>query len=158
MSGEDNVSVTANISKIQGASDQDAAPRIRPRQTHTYAELEVSQETYAEIRHLLKEAGWDQAFMDDGGIDMSGIGLVTAKSPEWINFIVNGSESKTSWQKNAVISYDEIYGLVYPERGPGFNPTCTWRLPSGASGILAPGEEVSLEEGMKISMIDTNNA
>lgn len=44
--------------------------------THTYAELEVSAEAYAEIEGKLREAGYDHAFMDDGTIDMHGIGIV----------------------------------------------------------------------------------
>lgn len=43
--------------------------------THTYAELVVSKAAYDEIRALLKTAGYGHAFMDDGTIDMHGIGL-----------------------------------------------------------------------------------
>jgi len=45
------------------------------RQTHTYAELEVSPGTYDEIAGKLRVAGYDQAFASDGTIDMHGIGL-----------------------------------------------------------------------------------
>jgi len=45
------------------------------RQTHTYAELEISRSAYDEIRGLLKAAGYQHAFMDDGTIDMHGIGI-----------------------------------------------------------------------------------
>jgi hypothetical protein len=45
--------------------------------THTFAELEVSRETYEEIEGKLREAGYDHAFGHDrGAIDMHGIGLV----------------------------------------------------------------------------------
>jgi len=43
--------------------------------THTYAELELSQAAYDEIASKLKEAGYDHVFMDDGTIDMQGIGV-----------------------------------------------------------------------------------
>jgi hypothetical protein len=46
------------------------------RQTHTFAELEVSAQTYDEVRRLLAAAGYaDILFMDGGAIDMRGIGL-----------------------------------------------------------------------------------
>jgi hypothetical protein len=50
--------------------------------THTYAELEVSRETYTEIATKLCAADYDQAFIDDdpdhseATLDMHGIGLV----------------------------------------------------------------------------------
>lgn len=46
--------------------------------THTFAELEVSAAAYDEIRKLLEEAGYQHAFMEDGVIDMHGIGLTKA--------------------------------------------------------------------------------
>ena len=45
------------------------------RSTHTYAELEVSELVYDEIRRKLEAAGYDHA-LQDGTIDMHGIGLV----------------------------------------------------------------------------------
>jgi hypothetical protein len=45
------------------------------RQTHTYAELEVSKAAYDEIAVLLRRAGYNHVFMEDGTIDMHGIGL-----------------------------------------------------------------------------------
>lgn len=45
------------------------------RQTHTYVVLEVSDQTYCEIRELLAKAGWQQALMPDNEIDMHGIAL-----------------------------------------------------------------------------------
>jgi hypothetical protein len=51
------------------------------RQTHTYATLEVSKTVYDEIAALLRAAGYDHVFMDDGAIDMHGIGL-TCKHTE----------------------------------------------------------------------------
>ena len=45
------------------------------RQTHTYAELLVPAEVYDVVARKLREAGYDHAFMEDGTIDMHGIGL-----------------------------------------------------------------------------------
>lgn len=45
------------------------------RQTHTYAELELSQAAYNEIKRKLEDAGYQHAFMEDGAIDMHGIGV-----------------------------------------------------------------------------------
>lgn len=56
------------------------------RQTHTYAELELSQAAYDEIAGKLRAAGYDHAFMtgeDANGppaIDMHGIGVTRAAS------------------------------------------------------------------------------
>jgi hypothetical protein len=52
------------------------------RVTHTYAILEVSPTTYAEIRAKLLTAGYEHAFhCDDKGdaIDMHGIAIAEAK-------------------------------------------------------------------------------
>lgn len=48
------------------------------RQTHTYAELELSTAAYDEIAAKLRAADYDHAFMDDGTIDMHGIGVTKA--------------------------------------------------------------------------------
>lgn len=50
------------------------------RQTHTFAELEVSEEVYEEVAKLLREAGYWHVFMDNGAIDMHGIGLTKGAS------------------------------------------------------------------------------
>jgi hypothetical protein len=50
-----------------------------PRQTHTYALMEVSQATYDEIADLFRKAGYDHVFMENGVIDMQGIGLSIKK-------------------------------------------------------------------------------
>jgi hypothetical protein len=44
-----------------------------------HANLEVSDDTYNEIRRLLKAAGYTHAFGSDGSIDMHGIGLTKQK-------------------------------------------------------------------------------
>ncbi len=53
---------------------------MRLRQTHTVAELEVSDATYNEILGYLVLAGYQHAIDITGMIDMSGIGLVRAAS------------------------------------------------------------------------------
>ncbi len=57
------------------------------RQTHTYAELEVSAEAYAEIAEKLLKAGYDHVFEfsgvgieNRGAIDMHGIALATKRN------------------------------------------------------------------------------
>lgn len=51
------------------------------RQSHTYVELELSAAAFDEIRQKLTDAGYDHCFMDDGAIDMHGLG-VTRAAPE----------------------------------------------------------------------------
>lgn len=43
--------------------------------THTYAELELSQAAYDEIKTKLLAAGYGHALMDGGTINMHGIGV-----------------------------------------------------------------------------------
>lgn len=43
--------------------------------THTYAVLDLSKAAYDEIAEKLRAAGYDHAFMDNGVIDMHGIGV-----------------------------------------------------------------------------------
>lgn len=45
------------------------------RHTHTVATLDVTAATYDEIARQLREAGYNHVFLDDGTIDMTGIGL-----------------------------------------------------------------------------------
>ena len=44
--------------------------------THTYVELDISPAAYDEIRMKLEAADYGHCFMDDGTIDMHGLGLV----------------------------------------------------------------------------------
>ena len=44
--------------------------------TYTYALLEISEAAYDEIKAKLNEAGYHQAFGEEGEIDMHGIALV----------------------------------------------------------------------------------
>lgn len=59
------------------------------RQTHTYAELELSPAAYDEIAQKLRAAGYDHAFMEDGAIDMHGIGVTKADVQPPIQDAVN---------------------------------------------------------------------
>jgi len=43
--------------------------------THTYAELEISGAAYDEIYNKLRDADYQHAFMENGVIDMHGIGI-----------------------------------------------------------------------------------
>ena len=52
------------------------------RSTYTYASLEVSPGAYDEIRSKLEAAGYGHAFMEDGTIDMHGIGIVKPYEPK----------------------------------------------------------------------------
>jgi len=51
--------------------------------THTFAELEVSEKAYDEIKALLEAAGYAHAFVD-GAINMHGIGLTKPNYDDWI--------------------------------------------------------------------------
>lgn len=64
------------VQKIQAP----ARPRIRS--THTIVELEVSAAAYNEIRSSLEAAGYQHAFLEDGVIDMSGIGVMSKPTGE----------------------------------------------------------------------------
>ena len=46
--------------------------------TYTFVELEIPAEMYDWFRKTLAEAGYEHCFMDDGTIDMHGIGLIRA--------------------------------------------------------------------------------
>lgn len=48
--------------------------------THTFVELELSRAAYDEIAAKLREAGYDHAFMEDGAIDMHGMGITRQES------------------------------------------------------------------------------
>lgn len=44
--------------------------------THTLAELELSPLAYSEIAEKLRAAGYDHAFLEEGMLDMSGLGVI----------------------------------------------------------------------------------
>jgi hypothetical protein len=54
---------------------------MKLRTTHTYVELELSPAAYDEIAGKLKAADYGHAFMDDGAIDMHGIGVTKPRPP-----------------------------------------------------------------------------
>lgn len=45
------------------------------RSTHTYVEMELSQDAYDEIAKNMRETGYDHAFGKDGTIDMHGLAV-----------------------------------------------------------------------------------
>lgn len=51
-------------------------------ETHTFAELDLSAAAYDEIAAKLKAAGYDHAFLEDGAIDLRGLGAVRGAPPE----------------------------------------------------------------------------
>jgi len=58
--------------------------------THTVAILELNTSAFGEIASKLREAGYDHAFIDDGVIDMTGIGVKEA-TPDQIVTITTTS-------------------------------------------------------------------
>lgn len=63
---------------------------MRLTQTHTYAELDVSKAAFDEIATKLRNAGYDDVFLDGGDtIDMHGIALVVSQPPPPI-LVVHG--------------------------------------------------------------------
>lgn len=77
---------------------------------------------------------------------------------EDFDIFINGVPTHITASTDPEISYDEIHGIVYPEDGPKY-PSCTWRSADAkSSGILYPNQGLMLEQGLKISMIDTSNA
>jgi len=72
--------------------------------------------------------------------------------------IINGQR----WQFTAgtVLSYDQVKRLTSARWG-NRSPTITYRAnssPHATQGILAPGEEVTITEGMVMNCYDTGNA
>ncbi len=64
--------------------------RVNRCMTHTYALLTVSRACYDEIASLLHGAEYEQAFMDNGAIDMGGIALTVGPL---VSHCVAGSEA-----------------------------------------------------------------
>ena len=50
------------------------------RQTYTLAELDLTPDCYDEIATKLRDAEYHHCFMDDGTIDMHGIGVTRARA------------------------------------------------------------------------------
>lgn len=126
--------------------------------SHTFAELEVSLETYNEIKKLLEKAGYHHAFVD-GAIDMHGIGLVKPKLPDTVCIMVNGdiAEIDTTTGKTK-IDYDDVFKIAYPDLDIRMM-TCTYGTKDGRkSGIFYAGDKIDLEEGLRFTIMDTGNA
>lgn len=58
---------------------------MRLRTTHTIAELELSPAAYDEIKQKLLDADYGHAIMEDGTVDMSGIGVTRGPELESIS-------------------------------------------------------------------------
>lgn len=69
------------------------------RQTHTFAELEVSPGLYDEIRHKLEQAGYQHAIREDGTIDMQGIGLTRAAEAD---------DPEIAWGETPMVTRDML--------------------------------------------------
>jgi hypothetical protein len=70
--------------------------------THTFAELEVSDKTYDEIKALLKEAGYGHAFVG-GAIDMHGIGLIKKPQPKGVDYIRCTDPKHRVWSRDVCL-------------------------------------------------------
>ena len=129
--------------------------------SHTLATLCVSLTTFNEIKSLLAAANYNHTFLDNGNmIDMTGIGLIAGNSQTIspvVEVIVNGIVCRFDLHIQGTLNYEQVKELAYPNGGPE-NPSCTWRSPTGGSGILTRDADVYLEEGLIINMIDTGNA
>ena len=72
---------------------------MRPllRTTYTYVTMELSPATYAEIRKILMDAGYNHAFHEDGIIDMNGLAvkddLNKAEYADWYGTVVGVQET-----------------------------------------------------------------
>lgn len=147
----------ATVKPIKVEGEQAEIIRTAIRASHTIATLEVSIGTYAEVKMLLKEAGYEHAF-DGDMIDMSGIGLVLPPAPTKVDIFINGKPFSVPYHEGK-ISYEEIRDLAFPDSDKPKFPSCTWRVKSsGLSGILYPGKGVMLEAGLILNITDTSNA
>lgn len=127
--------------------------------THTYAELEVSSGTYNEVKKLLTDAGYGHAFMEDGAIDMHGIGLTKKEAPKSVSVIINGMSCEMAVSKNGGIGYSDIVAKEYgDELGKVRVLSCTFRTKNGTGGILLPNEFVKAEDGIIFNLAHTGNS
>lgn len=73
------------IDCVTGATAYGAAEKVELRspirQTHTYVTMEVTQSTWNEIATKMRDAEYDQAFMENDEIDMHGIAVVPSSEP-----------------------------------------------------------------------------
>lgn len=137
------------------ADKQSVFRRPRPSATHTYVEMEVSKETYAEVKYLLEQAGWDHCIMDDGALDLSGIALKKAALPDVMPITVNGVSKNITVPIDGKLSYEDLVKIEYGDDEKRVL-SMTWRSAKDKyGGILAPGQSVELDEGMVFNMAHT---
>ena len=72
-----------NLEKLKKPEEPEP-PRPRPYRTHThtFSVLEVSAQTFHEVKFGLESAGWDQALIEDSEgpvLDLSGVALAEKK-------------------------------------------------------------------------------
>ncbi len=143
--------------------------------THSFAELEVSEDTFTEIEKLLRAAGYDHAFIKSAFhgtvIDMHGIGLVKKQASidpnkhlcldagfASIPIEVNGKSYEINHTEvGQRITYEAIRQIAFPHACPA-NPSCTFRYKKGSSAILSPNESAVLKANMIFNIYDTSNA
>lgn len=104
--------------------------------THTYAELDVSAETYTEIARKLRDAGYDHAFIDEGErskvIDMHGIGLVTGASvPRLLKLVGTDADERVQ------VAADTVYQLSLTHMTAGLKIANRLRVESGQPKLTA---------------------
>jgi len=81
------------------------------RTTRTLTTLELSAAAYNEIHTKLKKAGYDHAFLDDGLIDMHGIGIAkfAVKPFPKRGRILTGKELRYAADNGIPVFYEEEY-------------------------------------------------
>lgn len=103
--------------------------------TYTFATLDISQVAYDEIAAKLRAAGYDQAFLEDGQIDMHGIALCATAATRDINMshFLTVPISEISTPKRGATVYIDMWWsitkdnqvLFYTGGRPGYRaPQC----------------------------------
>lgn len=79
--------------------------------THSLAIIDVTPRTFDELKKQLEAAGYDQAFLEEGTIDLHGIGLQTA--------VVDDAPEAMADQLRAIVK--ELNRLSYKASNEGLN-------------------------------------
>lgn len=69
--------------------------------------------------------------------------------------IVNGTQE--SWTDHR-ISYQQVVQLAFPGSPPDELYTVSYASPHGHDGLLAPGQETEVREGMIFNVVKTNRS